>query len=96
MTDQIAMQMGLGEPREATKWENIKVALKTRTKAIAGRMRASRLLRATLVLATLGGVFASGWVSSQNITAPGKLCECPLKIETPTAGKAKPKLEPKK
>ncbi len=98
MSEQVAMQMGLGEPepREATKWENVKVALKTRSRAIAGRMRASRLLRASIVLVTLGAVFASGLVFSHVTTAPGKLCECPLKIETPAAGKAKTKLEPKK
>jgi hypothetical protein len=88
MIDQTSMTMGLAEPREATKWENVKVAVKTRLKAIAGLLRASRPLRAFIVLVILGAAFASGWVSSQHFTAPTKLIECP-QVPTVPGTKAK-------
>ena len=88
MIDQTAMTMGLAEPREATKWESFKTALKTRRKAIAGRLRASRPLRASIVLVTLGAVFASGWASSKHFTAPSKVMEQCIPVP-PTVGKAK-------
>ncbi len=96
MTDQSAMQMGLGEPishkptfleRFINGWTNLK---RTTTE----NFRTRRWLRAGLVLLILGGVAASSAVVSRTITAAQ--CVQATPVPKPTSVPAKTKVETRK
>jgi len=90
MTDQTAMQMGLGEPaieKPFTLHARIAGWLSNKKRQIVESFRTRRWLRMTVVLLLLGGVFASGAAFNRTITVPGKSPTVTC-LPVPTPGKA--------